>query len=40
MYFCVDSVARGEGENTGNDKEKELSYSHPISVLEQGSVQM
>jgi len=40
MYFCVDSVPRREGENTGIDKEKQLNYSHPINVLEQGSVQV
>jgi hypothetical protein len=40
MYICVDSVPRKEGENTGIDKEKELSYSHLIIVLEQGSMQV
>jgi len=40
MYFCVDSVPRREGENTAIDKKKELSYSRPISVLEQGRVQV
>jgi hypothetical protein len=38
--FCVDIVPRGEGESTGIDKEKELSYAHPISVLEQINVQV
>ena len=40
MYFCVGSIPRQEGEDTDIDKEKELRYSHPVSVLDQGSVQV